>query len=158
MRRKSPRGHARLEYYLTEKACSEGKHRTSISLDDLTSVSQAYSRTHSFSFLLVGIEIKIFLSADTEKETQEWIQLIKELVLPEPKLYPSVQAGDIYGKCNTKLNFILNIKQFFKLPNSLWKIVITCNASTLGHNYVAKYDKFDRCHKLEIANFLLKEP
>ena len=106
----------------------------------------------------MGIEIKIFLSADTEKETQEWIQLIKELVLPEPKLYPSVQAGDIYGKCNTKLNFILSIKQFFKLPNSLWKIVITCNASTLGHNYVAKYDKFDRCHKLEIANSLLKEP
>ena len=98
----------------------------------------------------MGIEIKIFLSADTEKETQEWIQLIKELVLPEPKLYPSVQAGDIYGKCNTKLNFILNIKQFFKLPNSLWKIVITCNAS--------KYDKFDSCHKLEIANSLLKEP
>ena len=117
MRRKSPRGHARLEYYLTEKACSEGKHRTSISLEDLTSVSQAYSRTHSFSFLLVGIEIKIFLSADTEKETQEWIQLIKELVLPEPKLYPSVQAGDIYGKRNTKLNFILDIKQFVKLPN-----------------------------------------
>lgn len=63
----------------------------------------------------MGIEIKIFLSADTEKETQEWVQLIKELVLPEPKLYPSVKAGDIYGKCNTKLNFILDLKQFFKL-------------------------------------------
>lgn len=98
MRRKSPRGQPRLEYYLTEKACSEGKHRTSISLEDLTSVSQAHSRTHNYSFLLVGIEIKLFLSADTEKETLEWIQLIKELVLPEPKLYPSVQAGDIYGE------------------------------------------------------------
>ena len=98
MRRKSPRGQPRLEYYLTEKACSEGKHRTSISLQDLTSVSQAHSRTHNYSFLLVGMEIKLFLSADTEKEALEWIQLIKELVLPEPKLYPSVHAGDIYGE------------------------------------------------------------
>ena len=94
-----------MEYYLTEKACSEGKHRTSISLEDLTSVSKAHSRTHDCSFLLVGIEIKLFLSADTEKETLEWIQLIKELVLPEPKLYPSVQAGDIYGKFIHVLNF-----------------------------------------------------
>ena len=47
----------------------------------------------------MGMEIKLFLSADTEKESLEWIQLIKELVLPEPKLYPSVQAGDIYGEC-----------------------------------------------------------
>ncbi|XP_027037386.1 docking protein 6-like [Pocillopora damicornis] len=97
LRRKSPRGQPRLEYYLTEKACSEGRHRTSISLEDLTSVSHAHSRTHNHSFLLVGMEIKLFLSADTEKESLEWIQLIKELVLPEPKLYPSVQAGDIYG-------------------------------------------------------------
>ena len=103
----------------------------------------------------MGIEIKIFLSADTEKETQEWIQLIKELVLPEPKLYPSVQAGDIYGKCNTKLNFILNIKQFFKLPNSLWEIVIMHLHWVTN---VAKYNKLDSCHKLEIANSLLKEP
>lgn len=97
LRRKSPRGQARLEYYLSEKACSEGRHRTSVSLEDLTSVSKAHSRTHDFSFLLVGVEIKLFLSADSHKETLEWIQLIKELVLPEPKLYPSVQAGDIYG-------------------------------------------------------------
>ncbi|XP_074616590.1 docking protein 2-like isoform X1 [Acropora palmata] len=97
LRRKSPRGQARLEYYLSEKACSEGRHRTSVSLEDLTSVSKAHSRTHDFSFLLVGVEIKLFLSADSDKETLEWIQLIKELVLPEPKLYPSVQAGDIYG-------------------------------------------------------------
>ncbi|XP_068692655.1 docking protein 2-like [Montipora capricornis] len=97
LRRKSPRGQARLEYYLTEKACSEGKHRTSISLEDLTSVSKAHSRTHDYSFVLEGPEVKLFLSADSEKETLEWIQLIKELVLPEPKLYPSVKAGDIYG-------------------------------------------------------------
>ncbi|KAK2554361.1 hypothetical protein P5673_024062 [Acropora cervicornis] len=61
LRRKSPRGQARLEYYLSEKACSEGRHRTSVSLEDLTSVSKAHSRTHDFSFLLVGVEIKLFL-------------------------------------------------------------------------------------------------
>ena len=98
LRRKSPRGQPRLEYYLTEKACSDGKHHTTISLEHLVSVSRAHSRTHSYSFLLVGVEIKLFLSADNEKETLEWIQLIKELVLPEPKMYPSVQGGDIYGK------------------------------------------------------------
>ena len=79
-------------------------------------MSQAHSRTHSYSFLLVGMEIKLFLSADTEKETLEWIQLIKELVLPEPKLYPSVHAGDIYGEwkcimliCDCFYNYISSI-------------------------------------------------
>ncbi|XP_032232689.2 docking protein 2 [Nematostella vectensis] len=97
LRRKSKRGNTRLEYYHSEKACIEGKHRTVIPLDKVTGIHCAHSRTHTQCFLIAAIETKIFLSGENELETYEWIRLMKELVLPEPKMMPLVQGGDIFG-------------------------------------------------------------
>ena len=97
LRRKSKYGLTRLEYYHSEKACVDGKHKTVIPLCGVRNINHVHSRTHRYAFQIAAHEIKIFLSGDNELDTQEWVRLMKELVLPEPKMFPSVQGGDIYG-------------------------------------------------------------
>ena len=48
--------------------------------------------------MIVSQEIKLFLAGESEKDSKEWRTLMKELVLPEPKMFPSIKGGDIYGK------------------------------------------------------------
>ena len=98
LRRKSPQGKARLEYYSSERSCTEGRNRTIITLDGITEIVRAQSRTHVHPIQIVSKEVKIFLAGDDEQDSQEWLKLMKELVLPEPKMFPSIEGGDIYGK------------------------------------------------------------
>lgn len=109
MRRRSKRGKPRLEYYHSEKACTDGKHRTVIPLDGVTSINHAHSRTHECAFHVAAHEVKLFLSGYNELDTHEWIRLMKELVLPEPKMFPSVKGGDIYGMYATNTYSIADI-------------------------------------------------
>lgn len=98
LRRKSPQGKPRLEYCSSEKSCAEGKNRTIITLDGITDITRAQSRTHAHTIMIVSKEVKLFLASGCEKESKEWLRLMKELVLPEPKMFPSIKGGDIYGK------------------------------------------------------------
>lgn len=96
------------------------------------------------------MEIKLFLSADTEKESLEWIQLIKELVLPEPKLYPSVQAGDIYGECQYYLTLLLcDLKE----AKDAWRLLFQ-----LGYLMDVLINWLDKKHVVEGHQELLHEP
>lgn len=100
---------------------------------------QAHSRTHRFAFQVVAAEVKLFLSADNELETQEWIRLMKELVLPERKLYPDVQGGGIYGKLHELLcDFRIDDNR-----NIMYSVVISVQAirSIIEHttNYFCSY-------------------
>ncbi|XP_020897867.1 insulin receptor substrate 1 [Exaiptasia diaphana] len=96
LRRRSKYGQTRLEYYHSEKACIDNRHKTIIPLCGVRNIDNVHSRTHQHAFQIAAPEIRIFLSGDNRLDTDEWVRLMKELVLPEPKMFPSVEGGDIF--------------------------------------------------------------
>lgn len=95
LRRKSWQGNPRLEYHKSEESCLTVQNKTVVDLSSVVRIEECKSRSRHVSFKLIFNDTFMILSTDNESTMNEWVKMIKKLVLPGPSKLPRIplEAG-----------------------------------------------------------------
>ena len=98
LRRKSWQGNPRLEYHKSEESCMTKQNKTVVDLSNVVKIEECKSKSRHVSFKLIFNDTFMFLSTDNESSMNEWVKMIKKLVLPGPSKMSLVktEAGKLF--------------------------------------------------------------